>query len=140
MMSGKLQIKLKAKTADDKVSKDDSKQDVYDDKQTTTTTSTSTTSTSTSTTSTSTTTESVSEVSRGRSRTKEQIEIIQETPSDDMFHLMGFTNFKSTKNKKVIGTDCYGVNKKQKTTYRQYMNREKGFNRPLSPPRKPKKN
>lgn len=49
--------------------------------------------------------------------------------------MMGFSGFGSTKNKKVEGTDCYGVHKIQHNEYRQYINRKKGFNRPLSPTR-----
>ncbi|QPG76068.1 hypothetical protein FOA43_003454 [Brettanomyces nanus] len=54
---------------------------------------------------------------------------------DEIKKLMGFSGFGTTKNKKVEGTDCYGVKKIQRAEYRQYMNREKGFNRPLSPTR-----
>ncbi|KAG7889375.1 hypothetical protein KL936_002949 [Ogataea polymorpha] len=53
--------------------------------------------------------------------------------------IIGFDGFGSTKNKKVNGNDAFGARKLPKTEYRQYMNREKGFNRPLSPPRKKKK-
>ncbi|OQU97421.1 hypothetical protein CLAIMM_03353 [Cladophialophora immunda] len=49
--------------------------------------------------------------------------------------MMGFTMFKSTQNTKVPGNQIYGVRKEKKTTYRQYMNRVGGFNRPLSPSR-----
>ena len=48
---------------------------------------------------------------------------------------MGFAGFRSTKNTKVPGNNVYGVRKEKKTTYRQYMNRVGGFNRPLSPTR-----
>lgn len=51
-----------------------------------------------------------------------------------MRRLMGFVDFKTTKNTKVPGNDkLYGVRKEKKTEYRQYMNRVGGFNRPLSP-------
>lgn len=51
-----------------------------------------------------------------------------------MRKLMGFSNFRSTKNTKVPGNDkLYAVRKEKKTEYRQYMNRTGGFNRPLSP-------
>jgi U4/U6.U5 tri-snRNP-associated protein 3 len=51
-----------------------------------------------------------------------------------MTKVMGFGNFKTTKETKVPGNDRnYGVMKKKMTQYRQYMNREGGFNRPLSP-------
>ncbi|KAL8725767.1 MAG: hypothetical protein Q9166_007167 [cf. Caloplaca sp. 2 TL-2023] len=52
-----------------------------------------------------------------------------------MRRMMGFANFKSTKNTKVPGNDVYAVRKEKKTEYRQYMNRVGGFNRPLSPSR-----
>ncbi|PYH94249.1 DUF1777-domain-containing protein [Aspergillus ellipticus CBS 707.79] len=48
---------------------------------------------------------------------------------------MGFSKFRSTKNTKVPGNNVYGVRKEKKTEYRQYMNRQGGFNRPLSPSR-----
>lgn len=50
-----------------------------------------------------------------------------------MKRMMGFSSFDSTKGKKVQG-DVSGVFKAKASNYRQYMNREKGFNRPLSPP------
>jgi U4/U6.U5 tri-snRNP-associated protein 3 len=51
-----------------------------------------------------------------------------------MAKMMGFNNFRSTKNTKVPGNDKnYGVRKEKTSEYRQYMNRRGGFNRPLSP-------
>ena len=51
-----------------------------------------------------------------------------------MAKVMGFSNFRSTKNTKVPGNDKnYGIRKGQMAVYRQYMNRIGGFNRPLSP-------
>ena len=51
-----------------------------------------------------------------------------------MRKLMGFGTFRTTKNSKVPGNDkLYAVRKEKKTEYRQYMNRQGGFNRPLSP-------
>jgi U4/U6.U5 tri-snRNP-associated protein 3 len=48
--------------------------------------------------------------------------------------VMGFARFKSTKNTKVPGNDKnYGVRREKKMEARQYMNRQGGFNRPLSP-------
>ena len=48
--------------------------------------------------------------------------------------MMGFGDFRSTKNTKVPGNDkLFAVSKYKKTEYRQYMNRTGGFNRPLSP-------
>ena len=52
-----------------------------------------------------------------------------------MRKMVGFTNFRSTKNTKVPGNQIYAVRKEKKTEYRQYMNRVGGFNRPLSPSR-----
>ena len=66
---------------------------------------------------------------------------MQDIPEDEdseaeMARIMGFQGFRSTKNTKVPGNDKnYGVNKRKKTEYRQYMNRVGGFNRPLSPSR-----
>lgn len=51
-----------------------------------------------------------------------------------MKRVMGFGSFRTTKNTKVPGNDKnYGVRKEKKSFYRQYMNRQGGFNRPLSP-------
>lgn len=62
-----------------------------------------------------------------------------EDPDDmetQMRKIMGFGNFRTTKNTKVPGNDKnYAVRKEKKTEYRQYMNRVGGFNRPLSPSR-----
>ncbi|KAJ3045547.1 hypothetical protein HDV00_009204 [Rhizophlyctis rosea] len=49
--------------------------------------------------------------------------------------LMGFGGFDSTKGKKVAGTDVSAVAVNKQRTYRQYMNRRRGFNRNLSPTR-----
>lgn len=52
----------------------------------------------------------------------------------EMAQLMGFAGFKSTKNTKVPGNDKnYGVRRDKQMEARQYMNRQGGFNRPLSP-------
>lgn len=59
-----------------------------------------------------------------------------EAEDDDlaaMQAMMGFGGFGTTKNKKVLGNNAGGVRKEKKTEYRQYMNRNGGFNRPLSP-------
>ena len=54
----------------------------------------------------------------------------------EICQIMGFARFKSTKNKKVPGNDKnYGVRKDTQIKARQYMNRQGGFNRPLSPSR-----
>lgn len=48
--------------------------------------------------------------------------------------VLGFKDFRSTKNTKVPGNDkLYAISRYKKTEYRQYMNRTGGFNRPLSP-------
>nr|POF11430.1 u4/u6.u5 small nuclear ribonucleoprotein 27 kda protein [Quercus suber] len=55
-----------------------------------------------------------------------------EDEAAQMSRIMGFADFRSTKNTKVPGNDKnYGVSKVKKTEYRQYMNRVGGFNRPL---------
>lgn len=54
----------------------------------------------------------------------------------ELLKVMGFGGFKSTKNTKVPGNDKnYGVRKDKQLQARQYMNRQGGFNRPLSPSR-----
>ena len=54
----------------------------------------------------------------------------------EMAQVMGFARFKSTKNQKIPGNDKnYGVRKDKQMAARQYMNRQGGFNRPLSPSR-----
>lgn len=61
-----------------------------------------------------------------------------EDEDDDMAAMqamMGFGAFGSTKGKKIAGNNTGGVVKEKKTEYRQYMNRQGGFNRPLSPSR-----
>lgn len=60
----------------------------------------------------------------------------EERLQDDLKRLMGFQEFRTTKDTKVPGNDKnYAVYKVQKSEYRQYMNRVGGFNRPLSPSR-----
>ncbi|KAF6836327.1 U4/U6.U5 tri-snRNP-associated protein 3 [Colletotrichum musicola] len=49
--------------------------------------------------------------------------------------MMGFGGFGTTKNQKIAGNNVGAVRKEKKTEYRQYMNRQGGFNRPLSPSR-----
>jgi U4/U6.U5 tri-snRNP-associated protein 3 len=54
----------------------------------------------------------------------------------EMKKMMGFAGFKSTKNRKVPGNDKnYAVRRDKQMEARQYMNRQGGFNRPLSPGR-----
>lgn len=60
---------------------------------------------------------------------------VDEDGGDDMAALMGFGGFGTTKGKKVVGNNAGAVQKEKKTEYRQYMNRQGGFNRPLSPGR-----
>lgn len=49
--------------------------------------------------------------------------------------MMGFGGFGTTKGKKVLGNNVGGISRHKKQEYRQYMNRQGGFNRPLSPGR-----
>lgn len=66
----------------------------------------------------------------------EQEEDDLEVEGDDaMAAMMGFGGFGTTKNKKIAGNNVGGVRKEKKSEYRQYMNRQGGFNRPLSPGR-----
>ncbi|ODV78772.1 DUF1777-domain-containing protein [Suhomyces tanzawaensis NRRL Y-17324] len=58
-----------------------------------------------------------------------------ESMDPDMISLMGFGGFGSTKGKHVKGAKGGAIKTDEKTEYRQYMNRNKGFNRPLSPGR-----
>ncbi|KAF9700973.1 hypothetical protein EKO04_000273 [Ascochyta lentis] len=54
----------------------------------------------------------------------------------EMAQVMGFAGFKSTKNTKVPGNDKnFGIRRDKQMEARQYMNRQGGFNRPLSPGR-----
>ncbi|GMM33322.1 hypothetical protein DASC09_006470 [Saccharomycopsis crataegensis] len=68
----------------------------------------------------------------------DDIDIKQPSTNDDdtmMMEMMGFSGFGSTKGKKVGGNNASAVGKdKAAGSFRQYMNRAKGFNRPLSPP------
>ncbi|KAF8517053.1 hypothetical protein BU17DRAFT_67167 [Hysterangium stoloniferum] len=50
---------------------------------------------------------------------------------EDMMAAMGFGGFGATKGKPVIGNQEGGVEIKNQRTWRQYMNRHGGFNRPL---------
>lgn len=79
----------------------------------------------------------------GKPKAESQIreERMDDGPPDEddesrMKRVMGFTNFRTTKDTKVPGNDKnYAVHKVKKAEYRQYMNRVGGFNRPLSPSR-----
>ncbi|KAJ0425321.1 hypothetical protein BJY00DRAFT_308643 [Aspergillus carlsbadensis] len=81
--------------------------------------------------------DSKSRTDRGTDDT--EMDIDDANGEDDVEELMrrsmGFSKFRSTKNTKVPGNNIYGVRKEKKTEYRQYMNRQGGFNRPLSPSR-----
>ena len=73
-----------------------------------------------------------------KSDTSEAMDLVPVVGEDEeaaMKRVMGFGTFRTTKNTKVPGNQIYGVRKEKKTTYRQYMNRVGGFNRPLSPTR-----
>ncbi|KAG9081203.1 hypothetical protein FRC07_014578, partial [Ceratobasidium sp. 392] len=48
-----------------------------------------------------------------------------------MMAAMGFGGFDSTKGKAVVGNQQGAANIKKQRTWRQYMNRRGGFNRPL---------
>jgi U4/U6.U5 tri-snRNP-associated protein 3 len=62
--------------------------------------------------------------------------VIEEDESiADMQAMLDIRGFGTTKQKKIAGNDAYAVRKEKKTVYRQYMNRQGGFNRPLSPSR-----
>ncbi|KAL4872077.1 hypothetical protein BDV12DRAFT_6026 [Aspergillus spectabilis] len=75
----------------------------------------------------------------GRATEEMDIDLNKADGEEDVEELMrrsmGFSKFRSTKNTKVPGNNAYGVRKEKKTEYRQYMNRQGGFNRPLSPSR-----
>ncbi|KAL4918081.1 hypothetical protein BDW62DRAFT_71540 [Aspergillus aurantiobrunneus] len=83
----------------------------------------------------------ISETKPRTGRTKEDVDMdLDDADGEDdleelMRRSMGFSKFRSTKNTKVPGNNIYGVRKEKKTEYRQYMNRQGGFNRPLSPTR-----
>jgi U4/U6.U5 tri-snRNP-associated protein 3 len=55
---------------------------------------------------------------------------------EKLARVMGFKKFSTTKETKIPGNEFnYAVRKEKQTKYRQYMNRQGGFNRPLSPSR-----
>ncbi|KAG7530360.1 hypothetical protein FFLO_05076 [Filobasidium floriforme] len=57
---------------------------------------------------------------------------------DEMAAMLGFGGFGSTKNQKVKGNVEGAAQIQQQRTWRQYMNRRGGFNRPLDPVKEPK--
>jgi len=63
----------------------------------------------------------------------EELEPMNEdiSESNAMAALMGFGNFDTTKNKEIGGNQVGAANVKKPRTWRQYMNRRGGFNRPL---------
>ena len=66
--------------------------------------------------------------------TTKQSQVVNTEGMDEeqaMMALMGFGGFDSTKGKHVEGADAGAANIKLKRVYRQYMNRQGGFNRPL---------
>ncbi|KAJ5521203.1 hypothetical protein N7527_005318 [Penicillium freii] len=78
---------------------------------------------------------------QGPARNEDEMDVdLKEDADEDemeaqMRKTMGFSRFRTTKNTKIPGNDIYGVRKEKKIQYRQYMNRQGGFNRPLSPSR-----
>lgn len=78
---------------------------------------------------------------RGPGRNEDEMDVDFKEDADEdemeaqMRKTMGFSRFRTTKNTKIPGNDIYGVRKEKKIEYRQYMNRQGGFNRPLSPSR-----
>lgn len=80
---------------------------------------------------------------KGRGKTKKQPEpeeddeelVIEDDGMAAMQSMMGFGGFGTTHQKKVEGNNIGAVRKEKKSEYRQYMNRQGGFNRPLSPAR-----
>lgn len=78
------------------------------------------------------------DITQVRGRTKERSDNIEgedEDESDGMLSLMGFSGFGTTKGKHVNAAKGGALKKEKSSEYRQYMNRAKGFNRPLSPKR-----
>lgn len=53
----------------------------------------------------------------------------------EVAEIMGFSGFSSTSGSHVQGAKGGGSKIESKSQYRRYMNRKKGFNRPLSPTR-----
>lgn len=72
---------------------------------------------------------------KSNSSTNQTVDSSLEEDDPDMISLMGFSGFGTTKGKHVKGSKGGAAKTEKKTEYRQYMNRTKGFNRPLSPSR-----
>lgn len=66
---------------------------------------------------------------------EDDVEVEVDDDTAAMQAMMGFGGFGTTKGQKIAGNNVGGVRKEKKTEYRQYMNRQGGFNRPLSPGR-----
>lgn len=76
---------------------------------------------------------SLSKLDHDMDATPEEGEEIEATTADEeaMMAAMGLSSFGSTKGKHVEGNQEGSVNVKKIRTWRQYMNRRGGFNRPL---------
>lgn len=77
---------------------------------------------------------------RGRQRERDGNDDVSmdspvESEDNDMISLMGFGGFGTTKGQHVKGAKGGTAKTESKSEYRKYMNRSKGFNRPLSPTR-----
>lgn len=72
---------------------------------------------------------------RGSDDEDDDVDVEVDGDADAMAAMMGFGGFGTTKGKKIVGNNVGAVRKEKKTEYRQYMNRQGGFNRPLSPTR-----
>ncbi|KAK9353659.1 hypothetical protein V1523DRAFT_410493 [Lipomyces doorenjongii] len=71
-----------------------------------------------------------------RLRSPDAMDTANDSDEDEtvrMAKLMGFAGFGTTKQKRVVGNNVGAVAKEKVPQYRQYMNREGGFNRALSP-------
>ncbi|KAG8833532.1 hypothetical protein FRC17_010564 [Serendipita sp. 399] len=62
---------------------------------------------------------------------QEETKEVGEAGEEDVMALMGFTGFGSTKGQAVEGNQEGAVKINKQRTWRQYMNRRGGFNRPL---------
>lgn len=79
-----------------------------------------------------------SKAKKSKAKPVEEDDDIEVEEDDDvaaMQAMMGFGGFGTTHQKKVEGNNVSAVRKEKKSEYRQYMNRQGGFNRPLSPSR-----
>lgn len=73
--------------------------------------------------------------SRGRSKEREDGDEVSEK-EEAMIALMGFSGFGTTKGKHVAASKGGQAKLEKNQVARQYLNRTKGFNRPLSPGKK----